>query len=446
MIRIRAPVSAVVNESIVFFKFLKMMGYHDARDVRWTPYAKHGRGRLGNRMRCFSSERRRLGGLLDRLQASLDSRASSGKLRTLLAPPAGLVDFASNDYLGLARSVRLAHRVEEQYSSFLRSSKGSVPLLGSTGSRLLTGNNRLLMDLESYIAQFHGFSHCLIANSGWDLNYGLCSSVASSKTVVLYDELCHNSLLMGLRASRAAQLVSFRHNCMEDLRSKLSSLNDHVEKLVVVESVYSMDGDVCPVHRLLGLSEDHNALVLVDEAHSFGVFGSRGEGLVSGLGLQESASLLGVVNTYGKACGYHGASLVTQHRCLVETLLNYSKPLIYSTAMPVHSSIALRACYEEVEEASAEREKLNKLIKAFRSECRARQLAVMDSESHIQGVLLGGNERVRRVVLELREAGFDCLAIRAPTVPEGKERIRIILHAHNSVAEVLELCRALELI
>ena len=387
---------------------------------------------------------RRCGGLLDRLQASLDSRAASGKLRSLLNPDPGLVDFASNDYLALARSLPLAKRVEERYFHHVRSSKGDTPLLGSTGSRLLTGNSKLLTDLESFIAQFHGFKHCLVANSGWDLNYGICSSVASSDTIVLYDELCHNSLLMGLRASRSAQLVSFRHNCMDDLRRKFSDLNEGSEKLVVVESVYSMDGDVCPVDQLLSIADQHDAMVLVDEAHSFGVFGSKGEGLVSGMGVQESASLLGVVHTYGKAGGYHGASLVTQHRCLVDTLLNYSKPLIYSTALPVHSAIALRTCYDEVEAATSQREKLSELIKVFRSECRARQLDVMDSDSPIQGILLSGNDRVRQAVLELRRAGFNCLAIRAPTVPEGKERIRIILHAHNSQAEVMELCKALQ--
>ena len=386
----------------------------------------------------------RYGGLLDRLQASLSSRRVNGKLRTLLDADDGLIDFASNDYLGLSRSSHLAKRIEAEYSEFLKTARPNTPLLGSTGSRLLTGNSDLLKGLETHIAGFHGFRHCLLANSGWDLNYGICSSVPSGDTVVLFDELSHNSLVMGLRASRGRQLVPFRHNSMDDLSSKMVGLGEDVEKLIVVETVYSMDGDVCPVDELLQIAEANDALVLVDEAHSFGILGAKGEGLVSSLGQQDSGSLLGVVFAYGKAGGYHGAALLTQHDCLPQSLLNYSRPLIYSTAMPIHSTFALRACYDEVAGASEGRERLRQLIEVFRLECDSRRLQVMDSSSPIQGVIVSGNDRVKQAVAELRRSGFNCLAIRAPTVPEGKERIRIILHAHNSLEEVVGLCQALE--
>ena len=237
--------------------------------------------------------------MVNRLELQLETRKTTGKLRALQPVDNGvpLVDFSSNDYLGLSRSSSLSRKVEEGWNSYKLKQPTNSPHLGSTGSRLLTGNSAAYEDTESYLAEFHGHSRCLLANSGWDLNYGLLSCIPSKSTVVFYDELSHNSLIMGLKSGRGMKNIAFKHNCMNELRRHLSEWdegsNDCTEKLIVVESVYSMDGDICPIEELFHIAKEFDAMVLVDEAHSTGVIGERGEGLVSSLNLQSQQHLLG---------------------------------------------------------------------------------------------------------------------------------------------------------
>jgi 8-amino-7-oxononanoate synthase len=242
--------------------------------------------------------------MVNRLEQQLQKRKDTGKLRALQPLNYGipLIDFSSNDYLGLSRSAKLNDRIDEDWRSYKLKQPPGTPHLGSTGSRLLTGNSAAYQETEKYLASFHGHSQCLLANSGWDLNYGLLSCIPCSNTVVFYDELSHNSLIMGLQSGRGLRNVSFKHNDMNELRNLLSDLSrddeDNCrEKLIVVESIYSMDGDTCPIIELLEIAKEFNAMVVVDEAHSTGIIGSRGEGLVSSLSLQSHRNLLGKLST-----------------------------------------------------------------------------------------------------------------------------------------------------
>lgn len=383
--------------------------------------------------------------LLKRLKAQLDTRSGEGKLRIISTKynPSTQIDFSSNDYLGLSRSKTLVKNIESAYQAYMNSQPKGTPLLGSTGSRLLTGHSPLYSETEKYIASFHGYSRALLGNSGWDLNYGLMSCIAGPKTAVYYDELVHNSLVAGTRAGRQSSTTSFRHNSVSDLQSVLESIMpQQQEKVVLVESVYSMDGDICPVLEMLDVAHKFGAMVLVDEAHSTGVIGTRGEGLVAMLGLQDHPSLLGTVHTFGKGVGAHGAALLTNYECLLETLANYSYPLIYSTSLPVHSIVSIRQAYEQMAIASKEREKLAALIFFFREECAKYSIPIMDSITPIQAIQCSGNAAVLKLAQTLQDQGFSCLPIRAPTVPEGGERIRIILHSFNSENELKMLVRA----
>lgn len=238
--------------------------------------------------------------MVNRLETQLRKRKDTGKLRALQPLNNGipLIDFSSNDYLGLSRSAKLNDIIDEDWKSYKLKQPPGTPHLGSTGSRLLTGNSAAYQETEKYLASFHGHSQCLLANSGWDLNYGLLSCIPCNNTVVFYDELSHNSLIMGLQSGRGLRNVSFKHNDMNELRNRLSDLSKHDEessreKLIVVESIYSMDGDTCPIIELLEIAKEFNAMVVVDEAHSTGIVGSRGEGLVSSLNLQSHQNLLG---------------------------------------------------------------------------------------------------------------------------------------------------------
>ena len=244
--------------------------------------------------------------MLLRLEHQLQIRKTSGKLRALqpLNKGAPLIDFSSNDYLGLSRSEKLTNKIEDDWKLFKAKQPVGTPHLGSTGSRLLTGNCPAYEETERYLADFHGHSHCLLTNSGWDLNFGILSCVPSTNTIVLYDELSHNSLITGLQSGRKLKNKSFKHNDMTELRNYLhqidkgggnkNSSNDTTpEKLIVVESIYSMDGDICPINDLFEIAEEFDCMILVDEAHSTGVLGKRGEGLISSLGLQTHQNLLG---------------------------------------------------------------------------------------------------------------------------------------------------------
>lgn len=240
-----------------------------------------------------------------RLEQQLQKRSMTGKLRSLQPlnlGTASLIDFSSNDYLGLSRSEKLLSKIEEDWRLHKLKQPIGTPHLGSTGSRLLTGNCSAYEETEKYLAHFHGHSQCLLANSGWDLNFGLLSCIPSNNTVVFYDELSHNSLITGLQSGRKLDNVSFKHNNMAELRSALHQSNKKYnyhsnqgvpEKLIVVESIYSMDGDICPIHELFEIAEEFDAMIVVDEAHSTGIMGDRGEGLISSLGLQSHQNLLG---------------------------------------------------------------------------------------------------------------------------------------------------------
>jgi 8-amino-7-oxononanoate synthase len=195
--------------------------------------------------------------MVHRMEQQLNKRKITGKLRSLqpVNTTPSMVDFSSNDYLGFSRNEMLIRDIEDDWSLFKTKQPPGTPHLGSTGSRLLSGNSQAYVETEKYIADFHGHSHCLLANSGWDLNFGLLSCVPSKNTVVFYDELSHNSLITGLQSGRQGKIVPFQHNEMKILRDslhfqqkeslKLSSTP--TEALIVVESVYSMDGDVCPI-------------------------------------------------------------------------------------------------------------------------------------------------------------------------------------------------------
>ena len=386
--------------------------------------------------------------LLSRLERQLASRKAAGKLRQIQVKfnPSIHVDFSSNDYLGLARSEKLAKRVEATHSAWIKAQPKGVPLLGSTGSRLLTGNSPLYMGTEAFLAHFHGYKHALLANSGWCLNYGLlaCIGGKAGNTLIFYDELAHNSLVIGARTA-GLNALPFAHNNVAALDAALKRApqqGEASERLVVVESVYSMDGDTCPLQGLLDVAAQHGAMVLVDEAHGTGVLGPRGEGLVGKLKLQRHPSLLGVVHTFGKAVGAHGAVLVTDHASLVDTLTNYSAPLLYSTSLPAASLSALREAYKEMETSFKAREKLTQLVAEFRGECAKYGLPMLDSLTPIQAILCPGNDRVKRVSsLLLEQHAMSCLPIRAPTVPAGKERLRVVLHAYNTTEEVRILVR-----
>ena len=416
------------------------------------------------------------------------------------APPAA-IDFASNDYLGLARCPRQLRSVERSFASLVRSaSAASAPLLGSTGSRLLSGDTALAAGLEAFLAAAHHRPAALLFNSGYDANLSVLGSVLRPEDVVILDELCHNSLVMGMRMSRLGwesragdrAARTFRHNDPQDLERVLrQARDDHGpgsggEILVVVESVYSMDGDVAPLGDILDLAESYGASVVVDEAHGLGIYGMTnvddlslgervressgtfstgsatgeygGTGVLAAAGLEHHRSLLCSVHTFGKAAGCHGAVVVAS-QTMVNYLINYARPFVYSTAPPPHALVTIRCAYESMmgREGEDRRLKLFGLVRLFRRSMedrlmqpsaaliatKCRSPVLLPSPSPIQAVLVPGNRRCVELCSRLNSRSFDVYPIRSPTVTKGQERVRIILHSHNTEEEVLGLVKAL---
>jgi 8-amino-7-oxononanoate synthase len=346
-----------------------------------------------------------------------------------------LIDFYSNDYLGFARDRQLQDSIKNEIDSKEKFSNGS------TGSRLLSGNSEYIESLEKSIADFHNAESALIFNSGFDANYGLISSLPYRGQTIFYDELVHASIHDGIRNSKA-NAVSFAHNSFVDLEAKLAAHSGL--KYVVVESVYSMDGDFAPLVEISKTCERYDAGLIVDEAHATGIFGQDGRGRVCELKLQDKC--LARIHTFSKALGAHGAAILSSPD-LKNFLINYCRPFIFSTALPYHSLIAINCGYNYLLKSERKRAHLNKLIALF-------QKSVVDSNSHkllkshspIQSVFIQGNTNVKEFANRLVQQGFDVRPILYPTVPKGKERIRICIHSFNTEEEVAKLAGVVNVI
>lgn len=357
----------------------------------------------------------------DFLHKKLNERKENQAFRQLRLPE-GKVDFCSNDYLGIVTN-GLLHTEQLQLRS------------GSTGSRLLSGNYPLIEETEQLLASFHQAAAALIFNSGYDANLGLLSSVPQKGDTILYDQLSHASIRDGIRLSFATTF-SFAHNDMHDLRKKLEHATGNI--FIVTESVFSMDGDCCPLQELVTISRTYKAHLIIDEAHATGVMGNRGEGLVQQLQLQEA--IFARVHTFGKACGCHGA-VVLGSTALRDYLINFARSLVYSTSLPEHCVSLIKASYETFPGMVAEREHLQQLIRHFQSaQIRFEKLP---SVTPIQVVVIPGNEAVKEVAAGLQQQQLDVRAILYPTVPKEKERLRIVLHAFNTMEEINRLINAL---
>ncbi len=359
------------------------------------------------------------------LEKKLEERTRANALRSLVLNE-NKIDFCSNDYLGIVKS----HFIENSISHNLSH--------GSTGSRLLSGNYKSIEETEKLIADFHDADAGLIFNSGYDANIGVLSSIPQKNDAIIYDQLSHASLRDGIRLSFATSF-SFSHNDLEDLEKKLFSAKRTSQTIfVVTESVFSMDGDFAPLKEIIELCEKHNAALIVDEAHATGVVGEKGEGLVQQLSLQKKC--FARINTFGKACGVHGA-IVLGSAQLKKYLINFARTFIYSTSLPPATVEAIKISYETFPAMKKERAHIHKLIAFFKK--ADLKYKILPSETPIQIVIIPGNEEVKRVAKKLQENNFDIRAILYPTVPKGQERLRIVLHAFNTNEEVGEMLKIL---
>ena len=362
----------------------------------------------------------------------METREANNNLR-ILPVRNDLVDFSSNDYLGFASDVGLRDRV----NSFL----GNKPFFknGATGSRLLSGNHSLYHQLEQFLAKYHGYEDAVVFNSGYDANIGLFSSVPQRGDVVLYDELVHASIRDGIRMGNA-KAYKYRHNDLEDLQNRIKRIRNapkNLEIYVVTESVFSMDGDSPDIRELIKFCNRHSLHLIVDEAHAIGVFG---KGLVPKIRGQHQ--VFASVITFGKALGSHGAAILGS-TSLKNYLINFSNSLIYTTGLPPHAVATILMSYEHLQspEGIKSQERLLGNIDYFNSRIEKLKLREMflKSDSAIQIAIIPGADQVKHCAQSLFERGYDAKPILSPTVPEGKERLRLCLHAYNLHSDMDQL-------
>ena len=374
------------------------------------------------------------------LSDKLEARKQNNALRQLPATSSA-IDFASNDYLGFAKSKTIFDKTHQ----FLIDNNYCEN--GATGSRLLSGNHPLYELAENYLAQFHQSDTALIFNSGYDANVGFFSSIPQKGDFILYDVLCHASIRDGIQLSHA-KAYKYQHNDYEDLERLITKIQPTTDNrqpttiYIVTESVFSMDGDCPDFETMIAIAEKHQALIVVDEAHALGVFGENGCGLLQQLQVQNK--IFARIMTFGKGLGCHGAAILGSNE-LKNYLVNFARSFIYTTGLSPHAIAAIYCAYQELSNDKTAQHSLRENINFFNQQKQLRGLKPLfvRSKSAIQSAIIPGNEKVKAIASQLQQSGFDVKAILSPTVPEGQERLRICIHCYNSQAEISKILELL---
>ncbi|KAJ3187176.1 hypothetical protein HDU85_007214 [Gaertneriomyces sp. JEL0708] len=372
--------------------------------------------------------------------SALARRAKMSLLRSTAPPPEQpLHDFSSNDYLSLSSN-------RDLHTLFMTSLNQQSHLgLGSTGSRLLTGNSSLALHLEAELARIHQTPSALLFNSGYDANLSLLSTLPQPTTAIIYDAHIHASMHDGIKLSRTSYRYAFKHNDIEDLKRILSSLPSQcTTRLIAIESLYSMDGSLSPLLEIMPLLNSQTLLIL-DEAHSTGVMGLHGTGYYSHLQLPPSPYVI-KLHTFGKAIASHGA-VVCCSKVIREYLLNYSRAVVYSTMTAPHTLVATRCAYQYLHRhAGRLQTNLERMIQLFNELLTTPRLPsparLLPSATMIQSIVFPTNPAVVKLAKLIQSRGYDVRPIRSPTVAKGEERVRVCLHAGNTEEEVRGLCEA----
>ncbi|MEJ5212169.1 MAG: 8-amino-7-oxononanoate synthase, partial [Burkholderiales bacterium] len=338
--------------------------------------------------------------------------------------------FCSNDYLGLASHPALidaACRGAAQYG------------VGAGASHLVVGHSEAHHRLELALAAFVGLPRALLFSTGYMANLGVVSALLGRNDVVLADKLNHASLNDAALLSRA-RFLRYSHLDLAQLERTLASARGR-RKLVVTDAVFSMDGDIAPVPELIDLCERHDAWLMLDDAHGFGVLGEHGKGVLEHFGV--GSERIVYMATLGKAAGVFGA-FVAGSESLIETLIQRARTYIYTTAFPPLLATALLASLHLFREEGWRRGQLRELIGWFRSHLQLERWRLLPSDTPIQPLIVGDNDETVRLSEALRAEGILVPAIRPPTVPKGQARLRISLSAAHSREDLRRLCQALQ--
>ena len=348
-----------------------------------------------------------------------------------------VLSFASNDYLGLAnhpRVVEAAMRAMKRYG------------LGAGASHMVTGHYKLHEELEGRLASFVGLPKALLFGSGYAANLGILTALAGRGDVIFADKLNHACLNDGAQLSRA-NFKRYAHNDIDKLRTQLAdwrkSGSNTARILIVTDAVFSMDGDIAFVPELLELAEEHDALLVLDDAHGFGVLGYRGKGVLEHFNmLGKTSERIVYMATLGKAAGGYGA-FVAGHEDVIDWIMQAARTYLFSTATPPAIAAGALAALDIMTEDHERRRHLRMLIDFFNDSLKLNFATLPFSQTAIQPVIVGTNATALAFAEELRQRHFLVPAIRPPTVPIGSSRLRVSLSANHNVDDVFDLITAI---
>jgi 8-amino-7-oxononanoate synthase len=370
------------------------------------------------------------------LHQELKERASLGLLRQrrMLQSPQGphitvdgktFLSFCSNDYLGLANHPQLIAALQQGAQQHG---------VGAGAAHLVSGHGATHHQLEHELAAFVGKPAALLFSTGYMANLGIVQALVGKGDTVFADKFNHASLNDAMLLSRAS-VKRYRHNDVAQLAQYMEQAGSG-RKLVITDAVFSMDGDLAPLPELLALCEQHDAWMLIDDAHGFGVLGAQGRGTLAHFGIASQRVIC--MATLGKAAGVFGA-FVAAEQAVIDTLVNHARSYVYTTATPPALASALLESLRQIEQGDSLRGHLQRLIAQLRSGLRGLPWHLMPSATAIQPLLVGDNRAALDLSEKLRERGIWVAAIRPPTVPQGTARLRITLSAAHSAAEVKRL-------
>jgi len=341
--------------------------------------------------------------------------------RSLSLSDPSLVDLQSNDYLGYARLMEVGKIAAH------------LTIKGATGSRLISGNNTQHETTEKLLSQYFNAEGALLFSSGYQANIGVLSCIAHRGDVFIYDEYIHASMHDGMRLSHAER-HSFRHNDLNDLEEKLKKHSGSGRIIVAVESLYSMTGTVIDIDELLVLNAKYDFTLVLDEAHAVGVSGRD----YKGVGYEKAHEFQNLIRiiTFGKAFGYAGAAVLATE-LIREYLINFSRPFIYTTAIPINDAATISQLIDYHSNNHKPNEELDKLIKYYLSQVKSfnSNLTITSNQGPVQFLTIGDAPTTIGLEKNLLFKGLQVKAIRPPTVPAGHAGLRISLHAYNTSEE-----------
>ena len=380
---------------------------------------------------------------INNLATSLAKREGDNlyRVRSTVDSPQGAIiniegrdylNFSSNDYLGLANHPDVVSSFQDAVKEY-----GA----GAGASHLVVGHQQPHHDLEKALAKFTGRDRALVFSSGYMANLGILSGLLSKGDAIIQDKLNHASLIDGAQLS-GADFLRFRHNDLDHLRVQLDKTTDCPRKILAVDGVFSMDGDMSPLNQLSSICNDYDAALMVDDAHGFGWLGESGAGVSEYYHLDQD-NLPILMGTLGKAIGVAGA-FVAGSEALIESLIQFSRSYIYTTALPPACAVAVQQSLKIVRCEPQRRAHLKALINYFKKETARLNVQFLPSLSAIQALVVGDNRDALALSEKLMEQGIIVSAIRPPTVPSGSARLRFTLSAAHTFQQLDQLVQTLE--